>query len=246
LLPEFGVPIRVEVLGREAVAAGGRRIAVSGAELRGTSITVPGDLSAAAFFIVAAALVDGSEIVIPDVGLNPTRCGILTVLERMGARICVDPQSIGSGPEPVGTLTVSAGALRGIEVDPALVPSLIDEVPILCVAAACATGETRITGAAELRVKESDRIAAMTTELRALGVQVEELADGLVIEGTGRTGLDRPLRGGRRSSHGDHRIAMALGVAGLMADGGVVIDDAAVADVSFPGFYGQLRALMEG
>jgi 3-phosphoshikimate 1-carboxyvinyltransferase len=246
LLPEFGVPVRVELVRSDVDSVLGRRIAVNRAALRGTSITVPGDLSAAAFFIVAAALVDGSEIVIPDVGLNPTRCGILTVLERMGAKITVDPQPIGSGPEPVGTLVVSGGALRGIEVDPALVPSLIDEVPILCVAAACASGETRITGAAELRVKESDRIAAMTTELRALGVQVEELTDGLVIEGKGRAGIDRQLRGGRRSSHGDHRIAMALGVAGLMADGGVAIDDAAVADVSFPGFYDQLRALMEG
>jgi len=203
----------------------------------GTAVPLPGDVSSAAFLVVAALVVAGSELRLADVGVNPTRTGALAILRRMGAPIEVVGTHDLAG-EPRAELRVRAARLRGTTVTPAEVPGAIDELPILCVAAAFAEGETTITGAGELRVKESDRIAALE-QLRLLGVGVSAREDGLVIRGTG----GRRLRGGRVESHGDHRIAMAFGVAGLAADGGVEIADADVAEVSFPGFFARLAEL---
>ena len=246
LLPAFGIPVHVTE--REGAGqAGGRTVKIAGGRsLAGTTLTLPGDFSSAAFFVVAALLVPGSEIVIRNVGLNPTRTGLLAVLERMGASFEIEPAAGGDVPEPVGSIRVRAAPLHGVTVDPQLVPRLIDEVPILCVAAACAEGATTITGAAELRVKESDRIAVMVRELRGQGVAVEELADGLVIRGRafGPAGSALPLRGGAATTGNDHRVAMAMAVAGLAADEGTCIENAEVAEVSFPGFYPRLRSLL--
>ena len=199
-----------------------------GQRLRATDIAVPADFSSAAFLIVAATLVPGSELRLRAVGLNPRRTGLLAALRAMGADIAEECRS-SHGGEPVADLVVRHAPLRGIEVPVELVPDMIDEFPILAVAAACARGTTVIRGAAELRVKESDRIAAMATGLHSLGVRVEERADGALIEGGA-------LRGGTIESLGDHRIAMAFAVAGQLAEGDVEIDDVANVATSFPGF----------
>lgn len=217
----------------------GRLSIVGGASYPGKRIAVPGDLSSAAFFLVAGALVEGSEITIENVGVNPTRTGILDVLKEMGAEIAVRPVA-SLGDEPVADLTVRAGALRGTTVRGELIPRTIDEFPILCIAAAAAEGETVIRDAEELRVKESDRIAAMAKALRGMGVVVEEFPDGMRIEGS------RKWRGTFCETHGDHRIAMAMTVAGLMAEGGNQIDDVACINTSFPGFIGLLSTLTGG
>jgi len=221
---------------RLARAAGS--IEIEGAQRpRGAAVALPGDVSSAAFLVVAALVVPGSELRLADVGVNPTRTGVLAILRRMGAPIeVVDTHDVAG--EPRAELRVRAARLHGTTVAPAEVPGAIDELPILCVAAALAEGETRITGAGELRVKESDRIAALE-QLRTLGVAITASADGLVIRGTG----GRRLRAGRVESHGDHRIAMAFGVAGLVADGGVEVGDAGAAEVSFPGFFARLAEL---
>jgi len=246
LLTSFGARIRVETQAQEPSQPGRRILVSGGSQLLATSVRLPGDFSSAAFFLVAALLVDGSNLLVSDVGLNPTRTGLLDVLRAMGASFEVRPSEQPGDAEPVGSIRAWASKLVGVNVAPALIARLIDEVPLLCVAAACAEGVTRITGARELRVKESDRIAVMASELRARGVGVVELPDGLVIEGRGSSeaGQPFPLCGGTAMSHGDHRIAMALAVAGLVSTGGVRIDGAEVADVSFPGFYAQLQALM--
>ena len=199
-------------------------------------LQVPADLSSAAFFMVLAALGGaGPELVLPDVGLNPTRTGILPALERMGAELeRVDVRDSGGG-EPVGTVIARPSGLRAVEIGPPEVPSLIDEIPILAVAAARAEGVTRIRGASELRVKESDRIAALASNLRAVGVVVEERPDGLEIQGG-----DQPLEG-RVSSFGDHRIAMAFGVLGALEGNRIEMVDGAAAEVSFPGFWTVLE-----
>jgi 3-phosphoshikimate 1-carboxyvinyltransferase len=213
-------------------------------------LEVPGDFSSAAFFVVLALLggVSGG-LAIEHVGLNPTRTGLLGVLARMGGNVEVtgsvevtgtdggsDRASDGVG-EPAGGLRVSASGLRGVEVTESEVPAMIDEFPILAVAAARATGVTRITGAAELRVKESDRIRALVDNLRVVGIEVEELEDGLEIAGT-----DRPLQGSV-SSHDDHRIAMAFGVLGALPGNRIEVQDRSVVDVSFPGFWELLGRL---
>jgi len=208
-----------------------------GQRLAGAAVPLPGDLSSAAFLVVAALVVPGSELCLPDVGVNPTRTGALAILRRMGAAIEVAHTHDVAG-EPRGELRVRSARLHGTTVTPAEVPGAIDELPLLAVAAALAEGETVISGAAELRVKESDRIAALE-QLGLLGGAVTATADGLVIRGTG----GRRLKGGRVLSHGDHRIAMAFGVAGLVADGGVEIVDAGAAEVSFPGFFARLAEL---
>jgi 3-phosphoshikimate 1-carboxyvinyltransferase len=208
--------------------------------LEGRPLAVPGDFSSAAFFIVAALLGARNDgIVIHNVGLNPTRTGLLDVLRLMGGDIEVrDPRS--SGAEPVADLCVRASALRGIEVPAALVPLAIDEFPVLFVAAACAAGETRITGAEELRVKESDRIAATSDAFRVLGVEHETTPDGMRIVG-------RPegpaFRGGSIDSRGDHRIAMSFSVASLRAAGPLRIADVANVATSFPGFVRLARSV---
>ena len=208
------------------------------ADLRPQTIEVPGDPSSAAFFAVAALVVPGSDIIIENVGLNPTRAGLYEVLRQMGGRIEeVDPREVGG--EPVANLRVRHSALTGIEIDPALAPSMIDEFPVLFVAASLAQGRTVTSGLDELRVKESDRLAAMATALTGAGARVEERADGLVIEGTG----GEPLRGSANSAtqtHLDHRIAMAMAVAGLASRAGIEVDDTAPIATSFPQFEALL------
>jgi 3-phosphoshikimate 1-carboxyvinyltransferase len=208
-----------------------------GQRLRAAAIPLPGDLSSAAFLIVAALLVPGSELRLTDVGVNPTRTGVLAVLRRMGAAIDVIGEHERAG-EPRAELRIVASPLRGTVIEPEEVPGTIDELPVLCIAAAVAEGETTLRGAGELRVKESDRLAALG-QLEALGVPVTPAPDGLVIRGSG----GRPLRGGRIEAAGDHRIAMAFAVAGLVAAGGVEIADPECADVSYPGFYDRLAEL---
>jgi len=195
-------------------------------------LDIPGDFSSAAFFLLFGLLRGGAEpLVIKAVGLNQTRTGLLPVLERMNARIEVERSPAPGGGEPLGDLFVYPSELAGCRVGGDEIPGLIDEVPILAAGAACARGLTRITGARELRVKETDRIQAVVANLKALGVEAEELEDGLEIEGT-----DRPLRG-RVQSYGDHRIAMAFGVLGALPGNEVLVDGGEVASVSFPGFW---------
>jgi 3-phosphoshikimate 1-carboxyvinyltransferase len=204
---------------------------------RAIDVEVCGDASSSAFFVVAGCLVPGSAVTVERVCLNPGRVGFLDVLERMGARIDVRPRGESAG-ESFGDITVSASDLRATVITPDEVPSCIDELPVLAVAAAAATGHTVISGAEELRVKESDRIATVAAMLRELGVAVTERPDGMIIEGVG---AGHRLRGGCTVvSAGDHRIAMAGGVAALAADADVTIDDAAAATISFPRFFDLL------
>jgi len=228
MLAAFGVPAH-----RDGLA-----VSVSGpASLRPTTVRVPGDLSSAAFFLVAGALVPGSEVTVEDVGLNPTRTGVLDVLRQMGAEVRVWGRH-DEGGEPVGSVTVRASHLHGTAIGGSLVPRAIDELPVIAVAACLADGETVISDAAELRVKESDRIAALARELGRLGAAVEARPDGLAIKGV------PGFRGGRVASHGDHRIAMALAVAGLCADAPVTVDDTACIRTSFPEFEDILRSVI--
>lgn len=199
-----------------------------GHRLRATDVVVPADFSSAAFFLVAASIVPGSLLRLPAVGLNPRRTGLLEALRLMGADIRVENQGE-SGGELIGDLVVRHAPLHGIELPEALVPDMIDEFPALFIAASVATGRTVVRGAAELRVKESDRIATMAAGMRALGVSIEETPDGAVIDG-GAIGA------GSVDSHGDHRIAMSFALAGLVAQGTVTIRDCANVATSFPGF----------
>jgi 3-phosphoshikimate 1-carboxyvinyltransferase len=203
---------------------------------RAFSMDVPADPSSAAFFLVAAALTPGSDVTLVGVGLNPGRTGILTVLEAMGADIRVEPEGETLG-EPWGRIRIRGGPLQGVAWDPEWVVGAIDEIPVLAVAAAYAEGETVIAGAEELRVKESDRLATTASELRKLGAEVEERPDGLVLAGGGG------LRGARVEAHHDHRIAMAMAVAALRAQGSTVIDGADVVAVSYPRFFTDLERL---
>lgn len=199
-----------------------------GQRLRATNVSVPADFSSAAFFLVAASLVPGSELRLRAVGLNPRRTGLLDVLRLMGADIREENRRE-QGGEPVADLIVRHAPLRGIEVPEVLVPDMIDEFPALFIAAACAEGPTVVRGAAELRVKESDRLATMAAGLRTLGLRVDETPDGATIH-PGR------LLSGRIDSHGDHRIAMSFAIAGQLSQGEVVIEDVANVATSFPGF----------
>lgn len=199
-------------------------------QIPNSTFQIPGDFSSAAFFIVAALLVPQSELCLANVGVNPTRTGLLDALTHMGARIVIENERIING-EPVGDVIVSAcDALHGIEIGGELIPRMIDEFPILAIAATQAHGETMVREAHELRVKESDRIAALAHELRALGAQIEERADGFVIAGP------TPLHGARVSAHHDHRLAMALAIAGLIARGETVIEGWDCVADSFPNF----------
>lgn len=220
---------------------GARVIRIRGeAELRPQTIEVPGDPSSAAFFAVAALIVPGSDLVIENVGLNPTRAGLYEVLRQMGGQIEeLDRREVGG--EPVADLRVRHSALTGIEVDPVIVPSMVDEFPILFVAASLAEGRTVTSGLEELRVKESDRIAVMAAALTGVGAQVRETEDGLVIDGT----AGGPLRGSsnsRAKTHLDHRIAMSMAVAGHASREGVEVDDTSPIATSFP----QFEALLDG
>jgi 3-phosphoshikimate 1-carboxyvinyltransferase len=200
-------------------------------------LAVPGDISSAAFFLVAASIVPDSDVTITSVGINPTRIGVLTILQEMGARIEVLNQREEAG-EPVADLRVRHAQLHGTEIGAARIPETIDELPVLCLAAACAEGETVISGAAELRVKESDRIATMATELGLMGAQVQEQPDGLRVLG------GRILHGARCHSYGDHRVAMTMAIAGLVAQGETRVEDTACITTSFPDFDKYLRGLL--
>ncbi len=214
---------------------GARVIRLTGqTDLQPQDIVVPGDPSSAAFFMVAATLVEGSDLTIRNVGMNPTRAGLVGVLRAMGANIeQLEPREVGG--EPVADLRVRHATLTGIEVDPSMAPSMIDEFPVLFVAAALAQGTTVTRGLEELRVKESDRLATMAVALQAVDVRVEENADGLTIHGTG----GEPLRGSANAqvkTHLDHRIAMSMAVAGLVSRNGVEVDDTSPIATSFPDF----------
>jgi 3-phosphoshikimate 1-carboxyvinyltransferase len=208
----------------------------SGRALPPLDLDVPGDPSSAAFLIALALLADEGELRIRNVCINLTRTGFFRLVERMGARIATADKRTAGG-EPVADLIVRPARLRGIEVGADEVPDAIDEIPMLAVLAARAEGETRITGAGELRVKETDRIAAVAGNLRAIGVEAEELEDGIVVRGT-----DRPLAGRIQAFH-DHRIAMAFGVLGAQPGNAIEVDHPEVVDVSFPGFWELLRGL---
>jgi 3-phosphoshikimate 1-carboxyvinyltransferase len=219
MLAAFGWPIEFEP---------GRAALQGGHVLRATDVDVPADFSSAAFFLVAASIVPGSALELPAIGLNPRRTGLLHALRLMGADIAIEnPRE--SGSEPVGDLVVRYAPLHGIDLPESLVPDMIDEFPALFIAASVANGSTRIRGAAELRVKESDRIATMATGLRTLGAAVEETPDGAIIHGG-------ELGGGSVESHLDHRIAMSFALAGLVAGGPVRINDCSHVATSFPGF----------
>jgi 3-phosphoshikimate 1-carboxyvinyltransferase len=200
------------------------------------SLAVPGDFSSAAFPLVAAASLSGSEITLHGVGINPTRTGLLDVLRDMGASVSVFHERE-HGNEPVADLSVCASTLRGVEIGGGLGVRMVDEFPALAVAATQAQGTTVVRDMAELRVKETDRIATVVDELRTLGADIEPMPDGFIVKGP------TPLRGGRVSSHGDHRLAMALAVAGLLAEGPVVVEGSACAADSFPGFAELMRQL---
>ena len=227
-------------LGVETDAAGVRTISIRGeVELMPQNITVPGDPSSAAFPVIAALLVPGSKVVIANVGLNDTRAGLFKVLRAMGADIAFGQQRTVGG-EPVADLIVTHSALSGIETAHDIVPSMVDEFPVLFVAAAMAKGRSVFRGLEELRVKESDRIAVMAEGLRAIGAHVEELEDGLIVEG--RDG--DPFPGGATiAARLDHRIAMSFAVAGLVSAAPVTVDDMAPVATSFPGFEAMLCKL---
>lgn len=228
MLPAQGADVRVE--GLRVIVKGGR-------ELSPMEIEVPGDFSSAAFFIVAALLIPGAEITCRNVGINPTRTGLLEALNMMGAKVeMINPRTI-SG-EPVADIHCRGRAsLKAVHITEEIIPSLIDEFPVLCVAAASAEGFTTIRGASELRVKESDRIKAMASELGKMGVKIEEYPDGIGITGTAA------LKGAEVESHGDHRIAMATAVAALAAEGTTTICGSSAVDISFPAFFKALRRL---
>ena len=227
-----------EVQGAPLGAA--REIAIRGeAKLAVQEVTVPGDPSSAAFLTVAALIVPGSEVRLEGIGVNPMRMGLYETLREMGADIRMTDERMASG-EPVADLVVRHSGLKGVRVPAERVPAMIDEFPIFFVAAAFAQGESRAEGVAELRVKESDRIAAMTAGLRAIGADVEEDEDGLAVRGSGGA----PLKGGARiASQLDHRIAMSFAVAGLRCDAPVTVDDMTPTDTSFPGFVPALQSL---
>jgi 3-phosphoshikimate 1-carboxyvinyltransferase len=238
IFAEVGVPLI------EHAVADGWRVEMRDppSEIRPLDFRVPGDVSSAAFLLALGALgAAGEELRIEEVGLNPTRTAFLDVLARMGANVTVEPGSDGDEKgEPIGAVSVRPTSLRATRVGEVEVPGLIDELPLVAVLGARAEGVTSITGAEELRGKESDRIRAMVDGLRSVGVAVEERADGMEVEGT-----DAPLSG-RVVTHGDHRVAMAFGVLGALPGNEITVDEPGASDVSFPGFWSLLRDLRSG
>jgi 3-phosphoshikimate 1-carboxyvinyltransferase len=229
MLESFRVPTQRE----------GNAISITGGQIpQACDFTVPGDISSAAFWLVAAAALPGASLNIQNVGLNPTRTAILDVLVRMGARITLR-HTILDG-EPMGDIRIEGAGLTGTTIQPAEVPNLIDEIPVIAVAAALATGRTVIRNAKELRVKETDRITTVVNNLRAMGGVVEEFEDGMEIEG------GHPLHGATLDSFGDHRIAMAFAIAGLFASGDTRILNTACVNTSYPGFAHHLQAVLDG
>jgi 3-phosphoshikimate 1-carboxyvinyltransferase len=218
-----------KVADRSVSVAGGQR-------LLGKEVRIPGDISSAAFFLVAAATLPGSEITVRDVGVNPTRDGVLEILRAMGAKIQLLNQRIETG-EPVADIKVNGSQLKGVEIGPEMVARTVDEYPILAVAGALASGLTTMSGVKELRYKESDRIATMTEGLRRLGAEVDEREDGMTIRG------GKPLEAASVKTYGDHRVAMSLAIAGLSTAGGIHMDDVDCVNTSFPGFFELLHRL---
>jgi 3-phosphoshikimate 1-carboxyvinyltransferase len=214
-----------------------RSVTLTPGDLHASTVRVPGDISSTAFLLVAAALLGDPAVTIQGVGVNPTRTGVLEVLRAMSAHLRVDPTSAADAAEPAADLVASASELKATSIGGALIPRLIDEIPVLAVAAARARGTTTVGDAAELRVKESDRIAALGRELGKMGIAVRERPDGMTIDGPQR------FHGARVTSGGDHRIAMALAIAGLVADGETVVDDVGCVATSFPQFAAILNAL---
>jgi 3-phosphoshikimate 1-carboxyvinyltransferase len=212
------------------------KISVPGGQMpESCDFTVPGDISSAAFWLVAAAAMDGSRLLIKDVGLNPTRTAILKVLTRMGAHMTDIVHN--SDGEPIGNIEIHGAPLKGTTLLPDEIPNLIDEIPVIAIAAALATGDTHIRNARELRVKETDRISTTVENLRKMGVDVDEFEDGMVIHGGNR------LKGAEIQSHGDHRIAMAFCIAGLFARGETIVHGTDCINTSYPGFAHHLDAI---
>ena len=228
MLEAAGVRVRRSASSATVQPAGGLRL---------DEVVVPGDFSSAAPLLVAAALVPGSDLTIHDLGVNPRRTGLLTVLERMGARVAVFDRRR-AGREPVASVQVQPGQLVATEIGAVEVPGLVDELPLVALLASHARGETRVYGARELRVKETDRIEAVTDGLRSLGARIHSQEDGWTV-----TGVPARLRGGRVEARGDHRIAMLGAVAGLASREGVAIEGADTAAISFPGFYELLESV---
>ena len=228
----------LELFGARVLIENNRYTITGGQQLKASSVDVPGDISSAAFFIVAALIAGDSAVTIENVGVNETRTGILDALEAMGAGIELANRSNLSN-EPRASLLVSGRQLQATTIDGDLIPRLIDEIPIIAVAATQAYGTTIIRDAGELRVKESDRIAALTQELRKMGADIEELEDGMIINGPTK------LRGARVNSHGDHRIAMSLAVAGLVAEGETTVEDSEAIAISYPEFERMLNGLID-
>lgn len=230
MLRAFGAQLEVSGPGQTVVTL------TPGARLRGQHLVVPGDISSAAFWLVAAAITPGAELTVENVGLNPSRTGILDVLEQMGARLEVlNPRNVAG--EPVGDLHVSHGPLRAFEIGGDLIPRLVDEIPVLAVAACCAEGASHIHDAAELRVKETDRLAVMARQLGAMGARIEEYEDGMSVTGV------TDLHGAVVDSETDHRVAMSLAVAAGIASGSTSLHRPEAAAVSYPGFWSDLRRL---
>lgn len=228
MLRFFGSEIKVE----------GLTVKVKGKQkLTAQKVTVPGDISSASFFLVAAAMLPGSDITITKVGVNPTRKAILEILQNMGAKVKISPVK-GELFEPMADINVKGGKLKPLSLEGEMIPRIIDEIPIIAVAAALAEGKSQIRGASELRVKETDRIKALSINLTKLGAKVEEVPDGLIIQG------GSPLRGNEVDSFGDHRLAMAMVMAGLSAQGETTVQDANCINTSFPGFMDTLKKVM--
>lgn len=227
MLKSFGASIEID---RLAVRLQG------GGNLKGQKILIPGDISAAAFLMVGATIIPDSDILIKDVGINPTRTGIIDVLELMGANITVTDERVWNG-EPVANIRVQYSRLKGVEIKGDMIPRIVDEIPVLAVAASLAEGVTEISDAAELRIKESDRLRAIANELKKMGAEIEEKPDGLRIEGV------KTLRGAVMDSYDDHRIAMALTIAGLAANGESIINGIECVNISFPNFQELLLKL---
>ena len=230
MLRAFGAELSVGGPGNTEVTV------TPGQRLRGQAVVVPGDISSAAFLLVAGAITPGADLTVENVGLNPSRTGILDVLEQMGARIEVLNQRDVAG-EPVGDLRVTHGPLKAFEIRADLIPRLVDEIPVLAVAACCAEGVSRVSGAEELRVKETDRLAVMARQLGAMGAQIEEFADGMAIQG----GVQ--LHGAEVDSETDHRVAMSLAVAAQIATGATELHRPEAAAVSYPEFWSDLERL---